>query len=32
MNFFKDSFYLFLGNKVANEKGQLTSAYERGRL
>lgn len=32
MNFYKESFYLFLGNKVVNSSGKLTSAYERGRL
>ena len=32
MNFFKESFYLFLGNKVTNKSGSLTSAYEKGRL
>jgi len=32
MTFFKESFYLFLGNKVVNEEGRLSSAYEKGRL
>jgi hypothetical protein len=32
MNFFKESFYLFLGNKVVDDDGKLISAYERGRL
>ena len=32
MNFFNQSFYLFHGNKVANEDGKLTSGYEKGRL
>ena len=27
MQFFKEPFYLFLGNKVASEAGRLTSAY-----
>lgn len=32
LNFFKSSFYLFLGNKVTDELGNLTSSYEKGRL
>lgn len=32
MNFYKEQFYVFLGNKVADEKGQIISSYERGRL
>ncbi len=27
MNFFRDHFYLFLGNKVVNDEGTLISAY-----
>lgn len=32
MRFYQEPFYLFLGNKVVDESGALTSAYERGRL
>lgn len=32
MSFFKQSFYLFLGNKVVNDDGKLISCYEKGRL
>ena len=27
MNFFKEAFYMFLGNKVTDDQGKLTSAY-----